>query len=112
MQHCLIIDDSDIVRKYSRLIFESLNFRVSEADGSVSAIERLRSESPDFILVDWRMPGVNSAELVSKIRAMPFKRRPHIMYVASENDVQDIQRAVAHGANSFILKPFNRSSFK
>jgi two-component system, chemotaxis family, chemotaxis protein CheY len=108
MLHCLVIDDSEIVRKYTRLIFESLNFRVSEADGSVAALDRLRSESPNFILVDWRMPGVNSIELVSRISAACAGRRPHIMYVVSENDIQEIGRAIAAGANSFILKPFNR----
>jgi two-component system, chemotaxis family, chemotaxis protein CheY len=108
MLHCLVIDDSDIVRKYTRLIFESLNFRVSEADGAISALERLRWEIPDFILVDWRMPGENSIELISKIYEMTAHRRPHIMYVVSENDQPEIRRAMANGAGSFILKPFNR----
>ena len=108
MLHCFVIDDSDIVRRYTRLIFESLNFRVGEADGPIAAMERLRSESPDFILVDWRMPGANSIELIGKIRMLPLAKRPHIIYVVTETDPHDIQRAIAHGADSFVLKPFNR----
>ncbi len=108
MLHCFVIDDSDIVRKYTRLIFESLDFRVSEADSAIAAIERLRSDSPDFILVDWRIPEVNSHELIAQIRSLPLRQRPHIMYVVTENDPIDIQRAFTHGADSFLVKPFNR----
>lgn len=112
MLHCFVIDDSEIVRKYARLIFEDLDFRVSEADSSVAALERLRTESPDYILVDWRLPGSNSIELVAKLRALPLAQRPHILYVVSENDVLEIQRAVAHGADGYLTKPFNREIIK
>jgi two-component system chemotaxis response regulator CheY len=108
MLHCFIIDDSEIIRKYTRLIFESLNFRVSEADGPVAAVERLRYESPDYILVDWRMPGVNSIEFIGKLRTMPLEQRPYIIYVVTENDAHDIQRALAQGADTYLTKPFNR----
>ena len=66
MLHCFVIDDSEIIRKYTRLIFESLDFRVSEAEGPIAAMERLRSDAPDFILVDWRMPGGSSLELTPR----------------------------------------------
>jgi two-component system chemotaxis response regulator CheY len=108
MLHCFVIDDSDIIRKYTRLIFESLDFRVSEADSALAALERLRSESPDFILVDWRMPDGNSHELIAQIRALPLHQRPYIIYVVTESDPLDIQRALTHGADSFLMKPFNR----
>jgi two-component system, chemotaxis family, chemotaxis protein CheY len=108
MLHCFVIDDSEIVRKYTRLIFESLGFRVSEADGPVAAIERLRSEAPDYILLDWRMPASNSIELIDKIRALPHHTRPYIIYVVTEYDPLEIQRALSRGADSYLLKPFNR----
>jgi two-component system chemotaxis response regulator CheY len=108
MLHCFVIDDSEIIRKYTRLIFESLGFRVSEADGSVAAMERLRSETPDYILVDWRMPETNSIELIGKIRALPGSERPYIIYSVTENDPLEIQRAISHGADTFLLKPYNR----
>lgn len=86
MLHCFVIDNSEIIRKYTRLIFESLGFRVSEADSPIAAMERLRSEAPDYILVDWRMPGANSVEFIGKIRALPLDPRPYIIYIATEND--------------------------
>jgi two-component system chemotaxis response regulator CheY len=108
MQHCFVVDDSEIIRKFTRLIFESLGFRVSEADGPVAAMERLSLESPDYILVDWRMPDANSIEFISKIRTLPLAQRPHIIYVVTEEEPREIKRAMANGADSFLLKPFNR----
>ncbi|MBA2125352.1 response regulator [Hyphomicrobium methylovorum] len=108
MLHCFVIDDSEIIRKFSRLIFEGLGFRVSEADGPVAALERLRTESPDYILVDWRMPDCNSIDFISKLRTLPLEKRPHIIYVVTEHDPHDVKRALSHGADSFLLKPFNR----
>jgi two-component system chemotaxis response regulator CheY len=108
MLHCFIIDDSEIVRKYTRLIFESLGFRVSEADSPIAAMERLGSEAPDYILLDWRMPGSNSIEFLGKLRALQLSVRPYIIYLVTENDPLEIQRALAHGADNFLLKPYNR----
>jgi two-component system, chemotaxis family, chemotaxis protein CheY len=108
MRHCFVIDDSDIIRKYTRLIFESLGFRVSEADSGVAAMERLRSEAPEYILVDWRLPDVNSIELIDKIRALQPSVRPYIIYMVTENEPIEIQRAISHGADSYLLRPYNR----
>jgi len=108
MLHCFVIDDSEIVRKYTRLIFESLGFRVSEADSPIAAMERLNSEAPDYILLDWRMPGSNSIEFLGKIRALQLNVRPYIIYLVTENDPLEIQRALTHGADNFLLKPYNR----
>ena len=54
------------------------------------------------------MPDTNSIELITKIRALPSVQRPHIIYVVTENEPHEIKRALANGADSFLLKPFNR----
>jgi two-component system chemotaxis response regulator CheY len=54
------------------------------------------------------MPGANSIEFIAKIRALPLTRRPHIIYVVTENEPHEIKRAMANGADGFLLKPFNR----
>ena len=108
MRHCFIIDDSDIVRKYARLIFESLDFRVSDAAATAGAIERFRADSPNFVLVDWRIPGTNVPEFIAAVRTANLESRPYIIYLATDNDAGEIQRAMKAGADDFILKPFNR----
>lgn len=108
MKHILIIDDSPIIRKFGRLIFENLGFRVSEAEGDKDALERARTEHPDYILVDWVMPGVVSHDLIARLRRTLVEKPPYIIYLVTENDVQDISRAFKAGADDYLLKPFNR----
>ena len=108
MQHCFIIDDSEIVRKYARLIFESLNFRVSDAASPAGVTERFQADAPDILIIDWRIPGHNSADVIADVRSHPHDRRPYIIYLATENDAADIQKALRAGADDYILKPFNR----
>jgi two-component system, chemotaxis family, chemotaxis protein CheY len=108
MQHCFVIDDSDIVRKYARLIFESLDFRVSDAASPVGVADRFSADTPDMVIVDWRVPGHNMTEFIASVRAMTLDRRPYMIYLATENDTGDIQRALRAGADAYMMKPFNR----
>ena len=108
MKHILIIDDSPIIRRYGRLIFESLNFRVSEAETEADALERSKADTPDFILIDWIMPGISSLELISKLRRTLQSKPPYIIYLTTENDVPELNRAFKAGADDYLLKPFNK----
>ena len=108
MNIALIVDDSEIVRNYARLIFESLDYRAVEAESSQEAIGRLAATSPHLILVDWRIPGESIFEFIRHVRKQPLSRRPYIMYMATENDITDLDRAIVAGSDDFILKPFNR----
>lgn len=107
MKHCFVIDDSDIIRRYARLIFENLGYRVSESASPDTAIERMTSDCPDIVLLDWRIPGFNMHEAILKIRATCGADRPHIIYMPTENDYSDVQLALKVGANGYMLKPFN-----
>ena len=68
MNICMIVDDSEIVRKYARLIFESMGYRAIEAETPQAALERLAGETPHLILVDWRIPGANMHDFIAQVR--------------------------------------------
>ncbi len=108
MKVCLIVDDSDIIRKYARLIFESLGFRAVEADSPKQAMERLTAEPPHLILADWRMPGAQTSEMIIQMRRASLSHRPFILFMATENDAAEFERAKFAGADDVLLKPFNR----
>lgn len=108
MKHVLIIDDSNVIRKYARLIFESLNFRVSDTDSLTDALERVQADTPDFILIDWIIPNANSLEFITTVRRANLERRCFVIYLVSENDAVEITKAFKAGADDYLLKPFNR----
>lgn len=108
LQHCFVVDDSDVIRKYTRLIFESFGYRVSEANHPAAALERLQGDAADLVLADWRIPGADMLDFIARCRKLPLASRPYIIYVTTENDFADINLALRFGADTFLLKPFNR----
>lgn len=112
MQHCLIVDDSDVIRKVARKIFEDFNFTSTEAETAQEAFERCRHAMPDVILLDWQTPVMSSIEFMSAVRRQQGGDVPFIFYCTSENDHGDISQARAAGANDVIMKPFDRESIE
>jgi two-component system chemotaxis response regulator CheY len=108
MKHCLVVDDSSVIRKVARRILEDLAFNVDEAEDGSEALEMCRQAMPDLILLDWNMPILGGVEFLAALRAEPDGRKPKVVFCTSENDVAHIARAMRAGADDYILKPFDR----
>ena len=108
MNYCLIVDDSRVIRKISRDIVESLDFRVAEAKNGELGLQSCRQEMPDVILLDWNMPVMDGYSFLQHLRAMPDGQLPKVVFCTTENDVDYITRALDAGANEYIMKPFDR----
>jgi len=50
MKHCLVVDDSSVIRKVARCILEDMSFRTSEAENGQDALDFCRAEMPDAVL--------------------------------------------------------------
>jgi two-component system chemotaxis response regulator CheY len=109
MKHCLIVDDSSVVRKVARRIMEDLNFIVSEAEDGAEGLAICRQSMPDVILLDWSMPVMDGIEFLAKLRQDESGGdRPKVVFCTSEYDVAQIAKAVRAGADDFLMKPFDR----
>lgn len=110
MKRCLIVDDSEIVRKVARAIITSLKYQVEEAASGEEALLACRPLVPEVILIDWHMPGTNSLNLIKSIRSIKSPHRAHIIYVITERDPDMLARATAAGIDDILFKPFDRES--
>ncbi|KAA2235713.1 response regulator [Salinarimonas soli] len=108
MKHCLIVDDSAVIRKVARRILEGLGFRASEAEDGEQALLACRGEMPDAILLDWNMPVMDGYEFLKQLRLLPGGEAPKVVFCTTENDVAHIARAMRAGANEYIMKPFDK----
>jgi two-component system chemotaxis response regulator CheY len=108
MKHCLIVDDSAVIRKVARRILEGLGFRVSEAEDGEQALIACRSEMPDAVLLDWNMPVMDGYEFLKALRLLPEGGGPKVVFCTTENDVAHIARAMRAGADEYIMKPFDK----
>ncbi|MDB5608771.1 MAG: two-component system response regulator [Bradyrhizobium sp.] len=108
MRTCLVVDDSTVVRKIARRILEEMDFQVIEAEDGERALEACRAALPEAVLLDWNMPNMDGYEFLGNLRRMPGGDAPKVVFCTTENDIDHISRALAAGANEYIMKPFDK----
>ncbi|MGA2985298.1 MAG: response regulator [Terriglobia bacterium] len=103
----LIIDDSKAMRSILARMLRALEFEVVEAANGREAMERLQANGKfDLALVDWNMPEMNGFEFVRAVRAKQMYDGVLLMMVTTETEMENVVRALAAGANEYVMKPF------
>jgi two-component system chemotaxis response regulator CheY len=109
MKHCLIVDDSSVVRKVAHRILADLHFTVAEAEDGEQALAACHEKMPDLILLDWQMPTMGGVEFLATLRKdTRGGETPKVVFCATENDVGRIAKAMRAGADDYLMKPFDR----
>ncbi|MBX9590733.1 MAG: response regulator [Hyphomonadaceae bacterium] len=112
MKTCLVVDDSSVVRKVARKILENLKVVICEAENGQHALDQCQQAMPDAIILDYHMPGMGTVEFLSQLRGLGNGKRPFVVYCTTENDTADISRAIAAGADDYVIKPFDRDALR
>jgi two-component system chemotaxis response regulator CheY len=103
----LVIDDSAVIRTVLTRILTNLGFEVVQAAHGKEALERLRGGPlPAIALVDWNMPEMNGYEFIRNVRATAEWRDLPLMMVTTETEMEQVVKALAAGANEYLMKPF------
>jgi two-component system chemotaxis response regulator CheY len=108
MKTCLVVDDSGVVRKVARRIVEGMEFQVIEAEDGSKALDVCKQALPDAVLLDWNMPVMDGLEFLTHLRSLPGGDVPKVVFCTTENGMDHISRALAAGANEYIMKPFDK----
>ncbi len=105
----LVIDDSRSVRLIVGGYLQEAGLEVVEAADGQAALEQLRS-NPDvrLILVDWNMPVLDGLSFIQAVRAQPAYRGVKIVMATSETEAGQVARALAAGADEYLMKPFTK----
>ena len=105
----LIIDDSKAMRSILSRMLQGLGFEVSEASNGREGMQRLQAMGKvDLALVDWNMPEMNGLEFIRTVRAEQSYDGVLLMMVTTETEMENVVRALAAGANEYVMKPFTQ----
>ena len=103
--HVWIIDDDDSIRWVLQKALEGAGFIVTSFDNANTIIQRLQQESPDAIITDVRMPGIDGLELLSHL-STDYPDLPVIIMTA-HTDLDSAVSAYQGGAFEYLPKPFD-----
>jgi two-component system, OmpR family, KDP operon response regulator KdpE len=98
----LVVDDHPQVLKFIEIDLKLRGFEVFSAGSGKRALDLIRSEKPDIVLLDMIMPGVDGFEVLKELRT--FSALPVIAFSASPGNEDPAMHA---GANDFMHKPFD-----
>jgi two-component system chemotaxis response regulator CheY len=112
MKTCLVVDDSNVIRKVARHILETLEFKVDEAADGRQALDYCEQTLPDVILLDWNMPVMSGMEFLCALRKIEGGTAPKVLFCTTENGRGHIQAAVEAGADEYVMKPFDRETIQ
>ena len=107
----LVIDDSRAMRAILREMLREAGFEILEAAHGAEALERLEARPEVALaLLDWNMPVMDGFEFLRRVRARPEYSSLRIMMVTTETEADQVAKALAAGADEYLMKPFPKEA--
>jgi len=100
----LIVDDEAQIRRVMRTSLSSHGYTILEASTGEEAVEIVRQERPDLVLLDINMPGIGGIEACREIRE---SSNASIIMLTVRSTERDKVRALDAGADDYVVKPFS-----
>ncbi len=106
----LVVDDIMPNVKLLEAKLSSEYYDVLTANSGSDALEKVANESPDIVLLDVMMPGMDGFEVCEKIKQNPDTAHIPVVMVTALTDTEDRVRGLEAGADDFLSKPVNDTS--
>ncbi len=104
MKRVLVVDDEKLIVKGIKFSLEQDDMKVDAAYDGETALEMIKANNYDMILLDIMLPGLTGLEICQQVRE--FSNVPIIMLTAKGDDMDKIL-GLDYGADDYITKPFN-----
>jgi chemosensory pili system protein ChpA (sensor histidine kinase/response regulator) len=105
----MVVDDSLTVRKVTGRLLEREGYRVLAAKDGVDALEQIKAQLPDLMLVDIEMPRMDGFELAMRLRQDARTAAVPIVIISSRTADKHRSRAQQIGVNAFLGKPYQEA---
>ena len=104
----LIVDGYAAMRRIIRNLLRDLGFsNTHEATDGDTGLLMLREGGVDFLVTDWKLPGMTGLELLKTVRSDPGLKGLPVLMVTTEAKREHIIEAARAGVNGYVVKPFS-----
>lgn len=103
----LVVEDEPAIQELIACNLELAGHRALRAENAEQALDMLRSELPDLVVLDWMLPGMSGIDFARRLRA---ERRTHdvpMIMLTARADEQDKLLGLDTGADDYLTKPFS-----
>ncbi len=107
MHTVLIIDDEIAIRETLEMILTYENYLVLKAGSGAEALTLVEKQTPDVILLDVKMPGMDGFEVLERLKASGVEIP--VIVISGHGNIETAVEAVRQGAYDFLEKPLDRS---
>ena len=106
----LVVDDEPINLRILNSYLKTEGYRVLTVNDGLSALEAIRHETPELILLDIMIPDMSGYDVCVKLRKTYDHATLPIIMLTALNQTEDRLKGFASGANDFLSKPFNQKN--
>ncbi len=103
----LIVDDEPQQRDIASQILKKQDFEVYIARDGSEALEILKHEVPDVVLLDIMMPNVDGYQTLEHIKNESSLEHTKVVFLTAKNKASDIEKGLKLGADKYLTKPFS-----
>src|SRR5215208_2012780 len=102
----LIVDDEPFNVDYLEQELEELNYNIIKASNGKEALDQVKSQEPDLILLDIMMPVMDGFAALEQLKADPRMRHIPVIVISAMNDLESVVKGIQQGAEDYLPKPF------
>jgi DNA-binding response OmpR family regulator len=105
-QRILVVDDNADSVAIMQTILENRGYEVRIAASGAAALDQLKAELPDLILLDVMMPEVSGLQVLQQIKGDAVTEKVPVILVTAKTHDDDVLSGYQYGADYYITKPF------
>jgi DNA-binding response OmpR family regulator/cellulose synthase/poly-beta-1,6-N-acetylglucosamine synthase-like glycosyltransferase len=102
----LVVDDEEQIRRLVSIALRRAGYEVTVAADGEEALARIAEATPDLVVSDVMMPGLDGFALLSKLRADPATRAIPVILLTAKGALEDRVTGLTLGADDYLPKPF------
>ena len=103
----MVVEDNEKNRKLVRVVLKAKGYNIIEAATGEEALNLLKNQKPDIILMDIQLPGIDGLTLIKQIKASVITKDIPIIAVTAYAMKGDEQKILDTGCDAYVSKPIN-----
>jgi DNA-binding response OmpR family regulator len=103
----LLVDDDPVIVRLLQINFRLEGYDVETASRGEEALERVRANKPDVVVLDVMMPAIDGWEVCRQLKETPSVKHVPVIFLSARAQDEDRQRGYALGVDEYVTKPFD-----